>query len=113
VLPSADVYVITCGLPRKNTSTPKSQLLDANLPIVRGLINQIPPSKRVYVATNPPKEICQVLGRGIPLRDCTDRLRALAGNPDELNRRALERKGFTAFTPGYAMARQLLIEGSR
>jgi malate/lactate dehydrogenase len=100
------VCVVTCGRPRPDPSVTKAELYDMNLPLVKHALKGLNPTA-LYIATNPPVELAAVVG-GTPLRACTDDLRAACGDATTLNNAALSRKGHTAFTPGYAIAREVL-----
>lgn len=111
VTPFSDIYIITSGERRRNLLMPKAALIWHNYDIVERIAKKIPKGKKVFVATNPPKEICRRLGTGaIPLRECTDYIRAQAGSKEKINKLVLENKGYTSFTPAYAMALRVLFD---
>ena len=110
---ASSCYIMTAGLARKSPHEPKELLLPRNLPIVLASAGRIPKEKRIFIITNPPKLLAKALKRGgwaraVPLRDETDKLRARAGNAQELNSYVLLHKGHTAFTPGFACAKAVL-----
>ena len=99
-----DAYIIAAGIPRTDARYEKHQLFYANYTIINEFLDQLPRGKPIFVATNPPVEICERLKyRGydaIPLRKCTDDLR----NSQEHNEIVLKNKGFTQYTPAFAIA---------
>jgi malate/lactate dehydrogenase len=107
-----DAYVLTAGLPRKSVTQDKAALYDTNVSIVATIAKDIPEKTRIFVVTNPPKELAKFLmDKGYdahPLRDCTDALRAKAGNAQFINNIVLSGKGYTSFTPGYAIAMEVV-----
>jgi hypothetical protein len=108
-----DAYILTAGIPRKNPKMPKEYLLKENLRIAEQLTRMIPPEKPLFVVSNPPNEIANELRiRGqnaIPLRACTDAMRG-----KKVNEFVLTHKGYTAYTPAYACAREIIkhMDGS-
>ena len=109
-IPPAEVYIVTSGLPRTDPKQPKSALFGVNLGIVSDSLRGAKKGAIVYVATNPPKEICEVLVKqGIdarPLRKCTDSLRGR--DAKNINARAFKGKGFTEWTPAWAMVKGVM-----
>ena len=111
----ADAYIITAGVPRKSSTQPKSELLAANYSIVTQLVNEIPEFGKVFVATNPPKELAaELLLDGIivtPLRDCTDNLRRQVWGSEWTirNNAMLDAKGYTTYGPAVAIALEVLL----
>jgi len=108
--PKADVYIVTSGKSRTNVKQKKEELLGLNLGIVCDCLRGASEKAMVYIATNPPKEICKGLERfGIkakPLRACTDSLRGR--DAPRTNRRAFVGKGFTQWTPAFAMVKEIM-----
>jgi malate/lactate dehydrogenase len=82
-LAMADAFIITSGQPRTKQDTDKSEWLKRvypiNLGIVMEVVNKLPDGARIFIATNPPKEIAAKLRElgynAHELRTCTDRLR--------------------------------------
>jgi hypothetical protein len=110
---SSDCYIITAGLARKSPATTKEELFARNLPIALASAARIPKGKRIFIVSNPPKQLAARLNgagwlRAVPLREETDKLRARAGDTKELNEFVLLNKGFTQFTPGFACAKAVL-----
>lgn len=103
-LPKADKYVITAGVPRTSSSQRKLALFAVNRIIVHNIAKEI--QGETYVVTNPPIEICDYLrGHGIdakPIRKQVDEIRG--GVP---NGYVITHKGFTEYTPGYAIAKEI------
>lgn len=108
----ADYYIITSGERRRNTKQSKYSLFKKNYGIVSKIVTEIPKNKRIYIATNPPVEICEALhGNHIPLRSCTDFAREQVGDKDRINSIVLKGKGYTQFTPAYFIAQRVLNDG--
>jgi len=112
---SPDAYVLTAGKPRTDTSKPKLALLKPNLAIAKRLTKDCHKGRYIFIVTNPPNEIAEALGdNAIPLRDCTDKLRAIGGrqfwdtSPKQINEFVLTHKGHTSWTPAYACAHEIL-----
>jgi len=115
----ADAYIITAGKPRDPKDTNKKEwmkrIYGENLGIVLDVVKRLPENPNLFVATNPPKEIVAKLRemgyRARELRTCTDRIRLRHApngfNRDTLNNLVIGGKGFTAFTPAYAIAREV------
>ena len=115
----ADYYLITNGIRRTSIKQSKQSLFKLNYPIVRKIMAKIPKGKRVFIASNPPNEIVNALDKEgfsnmLAMRECTDTLRELAGDPQHINNSALKGKGFTQYTPAYAIAMRIFLnEGMR
>ena len=105
-------YVLAAGIPRTDISQPKDALFLPNLKIAQGIVRRLPKCARVFVVSNPPVRLAEHLRKkgwnAIPLRACTDNLRAHIGDPQAINHAVLARKGWTQWTPAYACAEEIL-----
>ncbi|MBN3036860.1 MAG: hypothetical protein JW834_00260 [Candidatus Diapherotrites archaeon] len=125
---NADVYVITAGKARRRGES-KEELFETNKRILSGIMENLPKDRRVFIATNPPT----MISKAFSAWNCTafgidtDRLRAnfldtkVKGTHEslegegaekvrELNSRVMSLKGFTQYTPAYALAKRVLEE---
>ena len=105
----ADIWIITAGKPRTSSKQEKGDLLKVNLPIVRKLVRRCKKGK-IYIATNPPKELCAVIPNTLPLRECVDELRRelWGASWKRVNDQMLNAKGYTSYGPAAAMAKEVL-----
>jgi len=132
VPPDADLYVVTAGVSRNNFKS-KYGLFAKNSNIVLDAVKTVPRGSRLLIVTNPPHQIAKGLRTlewdAVPFGLETDNLRAsffggevhgshedLKGNGKILkcvkflNEETLKKKGFTQYTPGFALAKRILKE---
>ena len=104
----ADIHIITAGKPRSSPRQSKAALYKTNAPIVKRLAKRC--RGKVYIATNPPKEICRDVPNALPLRDCVDELRQACWGKEwaRLNDQVLAAKGYTSYGPAAAIAKEVL-----
>jgi len=83
--------------------------------IVAEQLVDIPDGREIYVATNPPKEICKALNGKlgtslVPLRSCVDALRrrCYQGAWREKNDYVLKHKGYTSYGPAMAIVDEVM-----
>ena len=110
----ADHYIVTSGERRKSTKQSKASLFKKNYKIVSEIIAKLPHGVHIYIATNPPNELCDAFNKIgcdniTALRECTDNAREQVGDKNRVNSIVLEGKGFTQFTPAYFIAQRVLL----
>ena len=112
-LPANMPLIITAGIPRKSVNESKASLFGKNMGIVLSIVKDRPKQK-LFIATNPPIEISARLNElgynAVECRKCTDHIRKRMNCIDDLNAFVLEHKGYTAFTPGIAIAERVMEE---
>jgi malate/lactate dehydrogenase len=91
-----DVYIISAGFPREDSSISKKNLIELNEGVVESIMRKIPKDRKVIIVTNPSDYFAKKY-KAIEGGEILDRIRhkRTRGDPERVAEKILDNKGYT------------------